>query len=243
MDFFYIRSWVRSFFSKKRKEPIQRPAINVQNPEQFFEAFETLIKDFRPIFDSAKEKDSHLISGGKRVAAKGDDKSGFHFSKQFERPHEYLQSLLDMIRVHYEPHFIGTYFLNANIGFMDEHIPNEAFTLGYFSISSEHKKFEKAWQKEALPHLQNLGYQLDALEAGFVVVTTSESNLTQELIGETNTTLGSGFSAKDVLGMTVRSLAGDDSGPHKQFYAGHCVDDALGEKMRISAWLIMRSGQ
>jgi hypothetical protein len=244
MDFFYLRSWVRSLFYRKAK-PTKPPAIetNIRDPKQFLESFDSMIEGFRKVFDAAKEKDSYLIRDGEEAAADGDDKSGFHCSNQLNRPHEFLQSLLDMARVQYEPALIGTYFLNANIGFIHESMPDQPFTLGYFSISSRHKKFKKAWRKDALPHLLNLGYQLDDLETSFVVVTTSMSNLTQNLVGETNATLGSGFSVQDVLGMTVRSLAGDDSVPQKQFYAGHCVDDALGEKMRISAWLIMRSDQ
>jgi hypothetical protein len=240
MDFFYLRSWARSLFYREAK-PTKPPAIetNIRDPKQFLESFDSMIEGFRKVFDAAKEQDSYLIRDGKEIASDGDYKSGFHCSNQLNRPHEFLQSILDMARVQYEPAFIGTYFLNANIGFIHESMPDHPFTLGYFSVTSELRKFSKAWTKDVLPHLSETGYDLGKLETGFVVVTVARKNFTQELISETNNTLGAGFSAQDVLGMTVRGMAGDNSPAQKQFYAGQCIDDGLDEKMRISGWLIL----
>ena len=39
----------------------------------------------------------------------------FELSSQFERPSESIQCLLDMIRANFEPHIMGTLFLNSRL--------------------------------------------------------------------------------------------------------------------------------
>jgi len=166
-------------------------------------------------------------------------KSGFQLTgRQYDRPHEYLQSLLDIVRVQYEPALVGTYFLNSNIGFIEEHLSNGASKFGYASIITEHQDFKDAWERSVIPHLSEINYKIEEATVIFVVVTVSRDRHTADLIASTNNHLGSGFTADEAIRMFKDGLAGEEVTTDKQVYSGFCVDEALDKRMRISLWLL-----
>lgn len=77
----------------------------LNNPQAFVVALREVVAGLYQVFDLAAERPYDLDD---------NDKPLFGVSGQFDRPNEFLQTLLDMVRVFFEPDPPGTFFLNAN---------------------------------------------------------------------------------------------------------------------------------
>ncbi len=166
----------------------------------------------------------------------------FHYPHRFERPYEFLQCLLDMVRVNYDPAPFGTYFLNSNMIFLYQGVPSGRFRLGYVSlISEEGSDFSTCWHEQALPYLRSCGYSVESAESLYAVVSTADKTWTPDLVDDVLATLESGFKVEEVLGMLGSHIASGQSEPveHRNF-AGFCTDEALGSRLRLSVWLFLK---
>ena len=63
--------------------------------------------------------------------------AAFQVMQNNDRSHEYLQTILDLVRCNFEPNPLGTFFLNSNVQFIYDAITEDKTNLGYASIVSE----------------------------------------------------------------------------------------------------------
>ena len=129
---------------------------NVSDAKQFAQKLQEIMQGIYDLLEITKEYNLEAIgeNGGNRYFEE-DGKTCFQVTGQYDRPHEFLQSLLDVIHVNFEPYAMGTFLLNANMDFLYSRIPETPFTLGYVSITSKenNEDFEDFWNNSVLPYL------------------------------------------------------------------------------------------
>lgn len=155
----------------------------------------------------------------------GDDPA-FQVTEVFDRPTEFLQCLLDVMRVNFEPHAPGTLFLNSNIELISEGVRPDGFSLGYGSlVSGSGAELGSFWESEVLSHLDACGCDLTQVHALYVIITTGPERFESALV--------------NAAGAALERTAGHDrrqagEGGIESF--GLCVDPALGDRLRVSVW-------
>lgn len=167
-------------------------------------------------------------------------KTCFQVSGQFDRPSEYLQSLLDLIRVNFEPFPLGTLLLNANLGDVYERIPETPFQLGYLSLTSQTTKpFRAFWEEEVLPYLEQCGYSINEARVIYAIASTGEERYGLDFVDEVMQTLKSGYSLDEAVALMASQLNDSVDAPTKDVYSGCCLDTALNNRTRLSLWLFI----
>ncbi len=214
---------------------------NINAPRLFRQKLMAVMQELHELFELSKEHDLEPVSeDGVTRYLEEDGKTGFQAASQFARPSEFLESLLDIIRVNFDPCAPGTFFLNANMGLLYEAMPSAPFQLGYASMTSTpDKPFAAFWKEDVVPHLKACGYDIDRARSVFAVASTGMDNYGVDFFNEVSTTLESGFSlheAKELISSHVRESA---NAPIKHFHAGYCMDAGLGSKTRLSLWLFI----
>ncbi|WP_019025416.1 MULTISPECIES: hypothetical protein [unclassified Thioalkalivibrio] len=140
----------------------------------------------------------------------------FEAAQSASRPHEYLQCMLDVLRVTFEPAPIGSVLLNANPNLFTS-IPAlmGAFDLGYGSLVADPAQaFGDFWPQTMKPHLRSHGSDPDAAQAVFVIVTTGPERYGPALLDEIAPAL------------------------EDQAHYGFCLDPALEGRLRVSVWCV-----
>lgn len=214
---------------------------NIKSPANFQEKLIEVMEGIYELFELSKEHHLEPVSeDGVTRYFEESGKTCFQVSGQFNRPSEYLESLLDIIRVNYEPCVLGTFFLNSNMGFLYDAIPSKPFQLGYISITSEpNKKFNLFWEEDVVPYIEKCGYSVERALSIFAVASTGEENYDIDFMDNISTTLNSGFSVDEAVELMAASLCETAEEPTKQIYSGYCLDAALENKTRLSLWLFI----
>ena len=203
---------------------------NLTQPLQFRSTLTNLHSNLWQLFELARENEYVT-----------DYKTAFHASGQYDRPDEFLQCLLDMVRVMFEPYPLGTFFLNANLDFLTDAISGKSGRLGYLSaISEEGESIQSFWESTIGPRLKSLGYTV-CDSAVFAMCSTGPDRYNLELISEVGDFLGSNFSVDDAISLMKSDVQQTPSEP-RGVYAGYSPDSALGTRLRLSLWLISDSG-
>lgn len=198
-------------------------------------SFQNLIYAGRSFMELTKAEDAAEKSG-----SDVDFDDSAYLTQCHERPDEYIQAFLDVIRVEFEPNLLGTFFLNANSCFIYNSATGDKLKLGYISIiSQDDQEFNDFWRNSAVPHIHKCGYDIYGVMALFAVVTTGEERYWGNLPGDVLDILNAGFTIEEVLNRFSKALA-TDSDPglrtNSNTYAGFCLDPALGSKLRLSLW-------
>lgn len=216
---------------------------NIKLPAKFQEKLIEVMEGIYELFELSKEHNFEPVSeDGVTRYIEEIGKTCFQASWQFNRPSEYLESLLDIIRVNYEPQVLGTFFLNSNMKFLYNAIPIRPFQLGYISITSKpNKPFNSFWIEDVVPYIEKCGYSAEDASSIFVVASTGEENYGIDFISNIQTTLNSGFSVDEALKLITASLCETVEKPTKKIYSGYCLDAALKNKIRLSLWLFINS--
>lgn len=217
---------------------------NIDAPAKFKDKLMDVMESIFELFELSKEFNLEPVSEhGVILYDEEDGKTGFQVSGgQFNRPTEYLLSLLDIIRVNYEPCVLGTFFLNSNMGFLLDAIPDKPFQLGYVSITSEpDEQFNLFWKEDVVPYIAECGYALEDAASVFAVATTGEERYGSDWINSISNTLDSGFSIDEAVELMMSFGRGGVGESTKQCYSGYCVDPALENKIRLSLWLFISS--
>lgn len=211
---------------------------NVPDPRGFSKALNDVIEGLDRLFDLTKEYDLKPVSeDGVMVYSEESGKCGFQTANQYDRPSEFLQTLLDIIRVQYEPRPMGTFFLNSNIGFLFESVPKEPFRLVYTSlISCENETFESFYKNDVLPYLEKCGCDAEQITAMFAVASTGHERYKVAFVQEVSQTLQSGFSVDEALRLLASEMGSSIISPRKTTYSGYCVAPELGTRIRLSLW-------
>lgn len=214
--------------------------INVPDPIKLTEALEQVLSGLYTVFESARENELAPVSeqGVTRYMPE-HGKTGFQVAGQFERAGDFIQTLMDMMRVQYAPDFVGSFLLNANIGFLIDAMPGQPFQLGYATrISRDHQSFQSFWEDDVVPHLETIGYSLQEAASLFVVVTTGPERFDMALITETMSVVGGGFTVDEVADAFSEAFQDEESLglPSKEVHSGFIMDEALGARFRVSVW-------
>lgn len=101
--------------------------MNINAPTEFAQSVGNTIANLYYLFEQTCEVE--LLPVDQRQGK--DWKCLFEASGQFNRPNDFLQCLLDMLRIMFEPEPPGTFYLNANPDFIYEEIDGAPFRLGY----------------------------------------------------------------------------------------------------------------
>lgn len=216
--------------------------LNVPDAVKFSEKLQDAMQSVFDLLELTKEYDLEAVDkDGGRCFYEDYGKTCFQVSGQYERPHEFLQALLDIIRVNYEPSVMGTLLLNANMCFLYDEIPETPFQLGYASIvSQKNQKFDIFWNEDVKPHLEKCGYDICESTAVYVAATTGDKRYGLELLDEVMTTLNSGFSVNEACELLSSSINHSVNRPRMQIYTGFCLDSAMGNRIRLSLWFFIR---
>jgi hypothetical protein len=218
---------------------------NVATPLQFKEKLIELMDNVYELFELTKEQNLEPVTDdGCTQYTEDHGKTCSQVAGQFSRPSEYLESLLDMIRVNYEQ-LPFSYFLNGNMGFLFDAIPDKPFQLCYLSITSAlNVRFNSFWQDDVVPYIEKCGYSVSESAAAFAVVSTGEGNFRPEHLENVTKTLSAGFTTDEIGAylldsISKKSVKRSEKLPTKQIYTGLCLDSGLANKIRVSLWLII----
>ena len=187
---------------------------------------------------------SHAVNGCE-IFDEATGPCAFQVTSQFERPPEFLQTLLDMVRVVFEPEPPGTMFLNSNIDFVLNEIGHTPFRLGYLSaISCPGETFADCDRRAIAPRLDALGYRKVNPNATFWMLTygTHTAPQRQVIRKAIMNQYRAGFTIDQVvpkMSAVAQGLVCDASRSGKT-YAGFSRDEALGaNRFRLSVWLFL----
>jgi len=210
------------------------------DPQGFSKALQDTLASLYEVFEQAREtKLAPTSPEGVIRYLEEYGKNYFQVAGQFERPSEFLRTLLDMIRVCFEAG-PGTFFLNGNPGFLLDGLPNQSFRLGYLSLLSEpDQSFEAFWSDTVVPVLETRGYPLDEVTRLFAVVSMGRQRFSLEFMADVQRLLGAGFSAEEAMQLIQSDMSPDVSRPSKQAYVGFCKAPELETRLRLSLWLIL----
>ncbi len=226
----------RTEIQEQRKLNVQY--IKVSDAEQFVSQLKAVMTGIYDFMEITQEKT--LKPAEYSVTDQGEEpaKYCFEVANQYHRPTEFLQALLDIIHVNFEPCLLSTYCLNSNISFLYEEVADQPFNLGYLSIISEGtKEFNSIWREQVIPYAYQCGYSVEEATAVFVVVTVGPQQYDVEWVAAVIQSLNAGYSVNEALGMLRANLRDETATQANNTYVGFCVDEALVNKIRISAWL------
>ena len=214
---------------------------NVSHPRQFSEKLQEVMNGISDLIELTKE--SELMPVSEEGVIRYFEESGkccFQAAGQYERPAEFLQCLLDMVRVTYEPSVLGTFFLNSNPCFLYEAIPDTPFQLAYASLlSQENEPFAAFYANTVRPYLLRCGYDLSLATGLFAVASTGEDRYGPPFVEEVDATLGSGFSVQEAVNLLAAAIDPDIGTAPQAAYSGYSLDPALGSRIRLSVWLFI----
>jgi hypothetical protein len=215
--------------------------VNIDDPGEFKSRLQHIMIEVHELFELAKEHDLEPIgSNGAILYSPEDGKCDFQVARQYARPSEFLQVFLDMVRVNFEPYPLGTFFLNSNLSFLYEELPDTRFQLAYLSLtSSQNQSFAGFWAEDVLPHIKNCGYQFEQAMAVYAVATTGDERYGVDFVQSVNDSLQSGISVDDALGLLASALHDDTPTPRRPVHSGFCVDPGLQQRIRLSLWMFI----
>lgn len=161
-------------------------------------------------------------------------------ARQVERPEEFREALLDMLRVTFATKMFGTLLLNSNPVFFYQSVPQRPFTLGYVSVLSDPGEgFTRFWNKTVLEKLREYDYSLDRTTALFISVAGSTERMKLDLLDEVSVATNAGFTMEDVFQNLAGSIKGEDVPLKAEVYAGYVWDESLLDRLRVSLWLVL----
>ena len=216
---------------------------NICDAGQFSKKLQEVMKGMHELFELTKEYDLAPVDENDVTRYfEEDGKTGFQATGQYERPAEFLQTLLDIIRVNFEPFPMGTWLFNSNMGFMYDEIPDRPFQLAYASlVSDDNQSFASFFRENVSPYLERCGYDVGQFAAIFAVASTGSERYRLRFTSEISTTLNSGFSVPEALGLLAAEMDSSVSKPQKQTYAGYCLVPELGSRIRLSLWCFVKN--
>jgi len=218
---------------------------NITHPAQFTEKLQAVMQGAYDLLELAREHDLSPVSeDGVIRYFEEHGKACFQVSGQYDRPTEFLQVLLDIIRANFEPCVLGTLFLNSNLCFLYDEVPDAPFQLGYASLTSQpNQGFAAFWDEQVIPYLEQCGYTLggaDGATAVYAVASTGQERYGYDaFMNDISTKLGSGFSVEEATALLASEINEAVSPPRKRVYTGYCLDPALGSRIRLSLWLFI----
>lgn len=208
-----------------------------QNPEFFLSNLIALNDSIFQIMELSREKECEYPNPVFRSIKL---KNCYQVAGQFNRPGEFLEALVDMIRVTFQNQIFGTLLLNSNPSFFYDAIPKKPFTLGYLSkISSPKESFSDFWTSTISEKLEEYNYSLEMATSLFVSVAASKDRMSTNLINQVSEKFQNGLSIGDVLRYAADEIQGMETSLKTEVHTGYVWDDNLYDRLRVSLWLII----
>jgi hypothetical protein len=216
-------------------------AHNGSNMGKLGGALETTFAGLDAIYDAVKQHHHQSFSNNVIYLTPEHELTAFNRARQMNRPHEFLQSLLDIIRVTYEPSPLGTTLLNSNLCYLIDAIATRPASLGYLSLVSEpDQTFSDFWETVITPYASSLGYTLNGKSTAFLICSASEELYAIDLVTDADDALHCLPSAAELVEEMCAGLLNDPTQHEpKAMYAGFCLDQALGNRLRVSMWVLL----
>lgn len=152
---------------------------------------------------------------------------------------------LDMLRVFFEPDPPGTFFLNANPCFLYEALSDKPVQLGYASILGDPgESFSAMLDNRIFPRLTELGYQQEAYSSAFFAICRGPDRggrikFGDDLLCEAGMALKASIAVDEAWGVLYSTIEGKTPAFSKQSCVGISFDESLGDRLRVSVWLII----
>lgn len=214
----------------------------IRQPGQFVEAMKTMLFSFGDTLELAREQELPPIQNGVRLYYPEDGKSCFQTAGQFARPREFLQALLDMVRIIYEPNPPGTLLLNSNWDFLIDALPPVPYRIGYLSMVSQSDENISSFDSRVLSaRMSEFGYSCHEAIATYFMVTIGPGRRMLQTSSEVMRHYRSGFSVDEVLSSIAEFASGDNNPKIRtgSVFSGVSFDEALEARMRVSMWMIL----
>lgn len=208
----------------------------------FAETMTALMRTVGETLELAREHELAPVIDGVQVYMPECGKANFQTASQFSRPTEFLQTLLDLIRIIYEPYPPGTFMLNSNWDFVGAALPSKPFRLGYLSMMSLPAENIGLFNERVLAvRMNQYGYtRVDAV-ATYFMVTVGPGRSVLQTSSEASRQFGVGISAHDTLDALALTASRDDEVgiPTGRVAVGVALDEGLEDRMRVSIWMIL----
>ena len=209
-----------------------------QFPESFLQNLTAMNNAIFQIMELSREKECQYPNS---VFREMGLKNCYQVAGQFNRPEEFLESLVDMIRVTFQTKMFGTLLLNSNPAFFYDAIPSKPFTLGYVSeISEPGESFADFWNNTILKKLDGYNYSLEDTTL-FVSVAASHERMSLDLVNDVSREISGGFSVDDFLCSTAAEIKGREFPLKADLFTGYVWDENLFDRLRVSLWLVMEN--
>jgi hypothetical protein len=192
---------------------------NVLQAIEFKNKFLQLISNIHDLFELTREYEYP-------TDYEKDHVSRDMVSGRYDRPIEFTQVILDIIRVNFEPAILR-YFLYTNPSPISDGMPDNPFRLGYVSLVSNcNEDFSSFYCKTVSPYIKTCGYDITQISATYAVVSTGSPHWEMKFVDEVFETLLPDFDPEpDQNEIDIQ-----------RFYAGHCYDKTLENRIRLSMW-------
>lgn len=208
---------------------------NVPKAKEFNSKLQQLMKNMFDLFELTKEYE-YPTRAENSVAGYNEDRGKYNFqvANQYERSSEFLQVLLDMMRVNYDPRLPGTWFLNSNPSYIYDGIPSIPFRLGDMSlVSNGDEDFSQFYSNTIAAYIEACGYDITQISKSYAVVSSGGKHNFNKLVEDVCEKLESTFSFDIVNNFCALN---EDDISQNRCYAGFCVDPALENRIRLSMW-------
>ncbi len=213
--------------------------MNIIEPVVFGEQLGKIFAAIYGLFERTRENTLLAKEDGIIRYFEEDGKCLFQVAGQFKRPGDFLQCLLDMLRIMFEPNPPGTWLLNSNPDFILEEIRGNGFQLGYITgVSAPSEQISDFYSRVIEPQIQENSYVLESAFATYVFVTSGDK-WTMKKVSEISNFFDSGFSVDEAVQTIANGMNEAEVSKRNRSYAGFSSDKALGKSVRVSMWIFL----
>ena len=213
--------------------------MNIIEPAAFREQLEKIFTAIYGLFEQTRENTLLAEEDGIIRYFEEEGKCLFQVAGQFKRPSDFLQCLLDMLRIMFEPNPPGTWLLNSNPDFLLEEICANGFQLGYVTgVSAPNEPISGFYSRVIEPQMQENKYLPETAFATYAFITSGD-RWNMKKVSEISHFFDSGFSIDDAVQTLANGMNGKGVSKRNRCYTGFSSDTALGKSMRISMWIFL----
>ena len=209
--------------SKPASNECKRMTAPIQQPPQFANAMSSLMRVMGDVLELAREHELAPVQDGVQVYRPEHGKSYFQTAGQFSRPTEFLQTILDLVRIIYEPYPPGTLMLNSNWDFVMDALPSTPYRIGYLSMVSRPGEDIATFTARALAtRMTRYGYSCADAVATYFMVTVGRSRSILRTSADVLKQFGAGMTADEALTSIATAVFGNEGGIDRprRVYAG-----------------------
>lgn len=210
----------------------------IQDRAEFAASLTQSVDALHRFMHAAREWSLPATIDGRSLYPEGDLPYSFQAASQYERPREFQQSLLDLLRVIFDPDPPGTFLLNGNPGLLLEAVPATPFRLAYLSEIGEPGESVAALKARVLD-ARVVALGLDrGIGPLFGAVCVGQGSLLQQA-RLCLPLFDAGFSVAQALGEVAREAGRavfSDTVESPGCHLGLALDPALGGRARVSLW-------